>query len=537
MALQTKTFTVGVVGDVTYNRYALELILTEDTVSQVSNTSRIFYTLNLKSGSRNFSGYGVGAEISLGGRVVAVRDQATEPRKSIGKNDTLTVLSGTVDVPHNADGTLDMEVAFWLNTPVEDYTPGYMAFTGGTMPLTRIPRASTLRGTSANIQEVSVLAITRYSTAFTHSVKYTFGKQTGYISSEGNGVGTEEKFSATSLGFLIPESFYDEIPNSPSGICHLEITTYAGATKIGTEKTTITVTASPARCAPVVEFSAEDVNPVTLRYTGNSSILIRGVSTVRCTVSARGQKGASVASVLVNGKQDMEFTPMTGQLEATVTDSRGYVTRQPLDMTMVEYVLLSCNVSAKRVDATGGQVHLQVWGQYFDGEFPLQANQLAVTCRLPDDRVVTVPCTVSEHTYQGETVLTDLSYKSAHTLQITAMDRLCQVERMTTVNRGVPVFDWGQEDFVFHVPVTAEGGIGGVYMQAFSGTGLWLHPAQRPQSYLIAGDGVLGVLTATLEGCVWQGTGDVTEVSGENSAGLLFPADTRGVILSNSHIQ
>ena len=529
-------YNVGSTESEEYHYFRLELLLKETAVSQVDNTSTVAYRLRLYAGARYFYGYGLGASLVIDGKTVAVRDRENEPAVDIEKNSYLDIFQGELTLVHNTDGTLTVPVAFSINMTAGYYTPGPMSGTG-TLALSDIPRVSTLRATSANIGEVSMLAITRHSQDFTHSVKYTFGSQSGYISAAGEAVEQEEIFSDTSVGFLLPESFYEEIPEDPSDVCYLEITTYAGTTVIGREEARITVTASPALCAPDVTFEAQDVNPKTLSVTGDAKILVRGISTVKCQVDARGQKGATIQSVLVNGKADLEFLAVTNKLELLVTDSRGYTTRKPLTLEMVDYVMLTCNVSAQRVDPTSGRVRLQVWGQYFAGEFPLGENRLLLTCTLPDGNNVEIPYTLNDNTYQGEVILTDLSYQSAHTLQITATDALTEIDRLATVNRGIPVFDWGQSDFAFHVPVTAEGGINGVHMKAFSGTTLWLTPVQLPQSFLIAGEGVLGVLTATGDGCTWQGTQGVTELASENSAGLLFAGDTQGVILSNRNIE
>ncbi len=529
-------YNVGSTDSAQYNHFRLELVLTEAAVSQIENTTTVFYRLRLYAGSHYFYGYGLGASIVINGQTVALRNRENEPAVSIEKNGHLDILQGEVTLLHNPDGTFTAPVEFSIEMTAGTYTPGNMAGTGE-LVLTPIARASTIRGTSANIGEVSMLAITRHSPEFTHSVKYTFGNQEGYISPSGEAVDTEAIFDALSIGFLLPESFYGEIPDAASGVCHLEITTYAGDTPIGKETTSITATASYALCAPELAFTAMDTNPDTLMVTDDAALWIRGHSRVRCTVDARGQKGAGIVSVLVNGSPETEFTAMSGLVEVTVTDSRGYTTRKQVTHRVIDYVELTCNASAHRLESTGEQVQLTVWGQYFAGNLGLYDNTLTVACTLPDGRYEYVECTVQDNAYSGQLLLDGLSYQDTHTLQIMAMDLLYYLTRTVTVNRGVPVFDWGQSDFTFHVPVLAQGGLNGVYMQGFSGTSVWFTPAKLPQSYLIAGGGVLGVLTANADGCTWQGTEGVVELSAENRAGALFSGDTQGVIVSNCPIE
>lgn len=379
-----------------------------------------------------------------------------------------------------------------------------------------------------------MLAITRHSPEFTHSVAYAFGSERGYLSSSGEAVEQEEIFDVLSLGFLLPESFYDQIPDCPSGTCRLTITTYAGTKSIGTEETTIMVTANPAVCAPTVSFSVWDCNESTRLVTGDENILVRGQSVVRCQADARGQKGAVVTSVLINGKEETEFVALTNVFQCQVTDSRGYVTRQTLTLPMVDYVALTCHATAQRTSPTDNQVRLQVWGQYFEGNFGDYDNTLVISCYLPDGQALEIPFTVTDNTYQGEVVLSDLSYQSTHLLRVEVTDQLGTVQQQLVVNRGIPVFDWGQNDFTFHVPVAAQGGVNGVFMQCFSGTSVWLKPESRPQSFFLAGGGVLGVLEITHDGCTWQGTETVTCVPSESGGGLLFGSEIQGVILSHS---
>lgn len=456
MALQTQTFTVGVVGDLAYNRFALDLILTEESVSHIHNTSSVSYVLQLRSGSRSFAGYGLGAEVKLAGNVVASRNQQNEPKMSIGENSTLTILTGTADIPHNADGTLDMPVAFWINTPVEEWTPGYMEKTG-TMALTDIPRASKIQVANACIGQRATLAITQYSPGYTHSVGYVFGDQSGYVSAEGNAVDTEEIFSDTSIGFLLPESFYKEIPNDPYGVGTLTVTTYAGSTAIGTESTPFTATADPAACAPVVTFSAKDINEKTLALTQNENSFIRGCSTVQCQVTAQGQKGATVTSVLVNGSETLAFTAVADQLTLVVTDSRGYETRKNLTLSMLPYVMLTCHATAKRESPTSDRVLLQVTGQHHTGSFPGSDNPLQLSTNLPDGTQADIPYTQSDNSYTGELVV-DVPYQQSFEFRVQAADALNSTDDRAHVARGLPVFDWGENDFAFHVPVTFAAG-------------------------------------------------------------------------------
>ena len=55
--------------------------------------------------------------------------------------------------------------------------------------------------------------------------------------------------------------------------------------------------------------------------------------------------------------------------------------------------------------------------------------------------------------------LSGLYYESEYTIQIVAADKLASVTKTVTIRRGIPVFDWGENDFAFHVPVYMGGNL------------------------------------------------------------------------------
>lgn len=110
----------------TSNGYTFTLTVTETGTNVAGNYSTLSYSLTLSSGPYNhFSQFGVGASVSINGKVVANRDRYSSPQLSIGYNDTITLLSGTTTVTHNSDGTLTgMPIGASLDMAKYNYTPG-----------------------------------------------------------------------------------------------------------------------------------------------------------------------------------------------------------------------------------------------------------------------------------------------------------------------------------------------------------------------------------------------------------------------------
>ena len=464
MALQTKTFSYGSVTDKSVlNGYVLELTVTEQSTDTVNNTSLVDYVLKLRSGSKNrFTLYGLGAEVSLDGKVVGSRDRYEAAQVSLGYNTSVTLVSGSTTVAHSDDGSKTMAVAFSIDMKAGDYTPGPVSVTGKTMALTAIPRASTIAASDANIGSVSTVVVGRKSTAFTHTVAVTFGSLSGYIGAEGAFVTSAVKLKETTLPFQLPDSFYAQIPNKTSGTCTLTCTTYSGTSVIGTKKTTFTVTAAKSLCLPAVAISVKDISEKGVALTGDNAKLVRYVSTARCAVSATAKNSATVKALKVDGTAvssgTVDFAAVErGSFKAVCTDSRGYSNSDTAEVTLIPYVKLTCNASAKRLQPTDGTARLTIKGNYFHGSFGAKDNSLTLTYQIGTGEPVSVTPTVSGNTYTAVVDLGGLDYTQSFAIMVTAEDAVATVPKSVTLQPGVPVFDWGKSDFAFHVPVSING--------------------------------------------------------------------------------
>lgn len=531
MALQEKIFAVGTVGGEEYNEYSLQLTVTEEAVSETLNNSTVSFKLQLLSGDYRFQDYGLGAEVRLNGTRVAFRNRYTEPQLSIGFWSTLELLSDTVIIPHNADGSLDMLVEFSINMEANSYTPGSISAIGHTMTLTPIARASTITASPANIEESSVIAIARKNTGYTHSIRCKFGNVSGYLNEDAAIVANEVKLTRDTVVFPIPERFYIEIPDSPWMDCTLTCRTYLGDQQIGEEQTAVfRVTADPARCGPQVSGTVEDVNQKTLALTDDAGRLIRYMSEAECTITATPRKGASIVSRTVNGLQ-MEDTLSikaveTGSFLFRAVDSRGYSAEYPVTADLVPYVKPTANnISAVRTDPTSGNVQLTVSGVCYTGSFGNAQNAVRVYWRLAGGKDTELEVNAVNGEYSASAMIPGLDYQQAHVLEITVSDALITVPKNVTVKQGIPTFDWGKNDFAFHVPVLCDQSVSGMYIRAAKVCGAdffriktqfdtFDNDGSEMQPILLFGSAngkaVFGVICVdNAGGCAWSGTGEV----------------------------
>lgn len=445
----------------TRNTYYAILALTEQSQSNAANSTTLAYTLTLYNGKTSFSGYTIGYRVKIDGVQVAYHDN-TGNQTSMGWNESKLLVSGTTTVVHNDDGnkTVSVEIEVWTDS--NPYLPIYISGSGQ-VKLTQILRESTISATDANIGAVSMIAVNRKSAAYTHSIRYAFGGLSGYITADGGVSASEVKLSSTYIGWTLPESFYAQIPNAKSAKCTLTCKTYSGSTQIGSAKTcTLTCVASESACAPQVTASVAASDTITPTLTGSGTKLIRYCSDALCTISATARNSATLRQKRIAG-QGIDGTSRTiSAIEADAvtfdaTDSRGYTTSVTLPVDLVPYVKLTCRASTARETPTGDKVMLYISGSWYNGSFGAADNTLTLKYKVDGASAWTaVTPTLTGNTYSAQVELTGVSYNETHTLSVLAADKLSTVQVSDTIKRGVPVFDWGEHDFEFHVPVSIE---------------------------------------------------------------------------------
>lgn len=331
----------------------------------------------------------------------------------------------------------------------------------GDITLDTIARASEISAINADIGSRSTVVVSRKNDGFTHSIAYSFGALSGYIDAGGNATEVEQRLSVTTVNFLLPESFYHQIPDAPTGVCTLTCTTYLGDTPIGSVQTgAFTVTAGYDNSKPVVSGSVWDANEKTAELTGDERVLVRYASVARCQIDATARNGARITSLRIGGQEVTEpvLDIPAVALENIIfeaTDSRGYKTVCEVPVTLIPYVELTSNATLQRTDPTSGDAVMQLQGNCWNGNFGAQSNALTFAYTVDGSAAVSKGLTIGqESNYQATESLSGLDYRSAHTVVLTVSDAVTSVTQTLTVSKGIPAFDWGEDGFRFNVPVT-----------------------------------------------------------------------------------
>ena len=371
---------------------------------------------------------------------------------SPGGGDTL-VATFTKTIDHNADGTKKPTIS----------ATGYIANTTLTstsiskaVDLDTIPRASSITCTTVNIESNPTITISRASSSFTHTITYSFGSLTGTIAT---------KTTATSItSWAIPSSFYAQIPNAKTGEGTLTCQTYSGNTAIGNPTTCkLSVTTDETKCKPTVSGTVVDTNATTIALTGNKDILVRYCSTALCTLTATLNKNAgsikakTINNVAISGTTLTINNVETGTFDFYAKDSREYFNSDKEVKTLVPYIKLTNDATIYRDEPTSGDATLKIEGNYFAGSFGAKSNSLTVKYRQGDGAYVSVTPTINNNKYSATVSLAGLDYTKSFNFEVIVSDAVSAISRPLTLQKGIPVFDWGEEDFNFNVPVTING--------------------------------------------------------------------------------
>lgn len=252
-------------------------------------------------------------------------DGTTQTFSSPGVYSTGTHQFNTVRqvVNHNSDGTktLTITAVYYIRATLSGTYYDSITATA-TITLDTIPRASTVTAPDGTIGTALTLTVNRASTAFVHTLTYSFGARSGTIAS---------RTTSTSISWTPLMSLCNQIPNAISGTCTITCTTYNGTTQIGTSTSYLTLTV-PSSVVPTI--SDLIVTRVDGDVPPNWGVYVATKSKATVTIQgAAGSYGSTISSYSITGGgySSSESSLTTGFLNssgtitfrARVTDSRG----------------------------------------------------------------------------------------------------------------------------------------------------------------------------------------------------------------------
>lgn len=250
---------------------------------------------------------------------------ATQNYTSSAISSTGTHLLDTVtqSVTHDSDGTKSISIS--CNFAIQATLSGtyYSSITcSANITLDSIARASSVSSSDVDMGSATTISITRASSSFTHTLKYSFGDTSGTIVT---------KTTSTSVSWTPSINLASQIPKATSGTCTITCITYNGSTNIGSKTCTLKLRV-PASVKPTISsLTAAKVDGTVPSTWG---IYVQSKSKATLTINgAAGAYGSTISSYSITGggNSGTSATLTTGFLNtsgtvtftATVTDSRG----------------------------------------------------------------------------------------------------------------------------------------------------------------------------------------------------------------------
>lgn len=443
---------------ITGREYRIEWSSVGDINTNTSTITCKHYLINNNSYSLRVSG-GTTSSCTVGSDY----KEYTSPAIYTEGGETHHLGTTTHEVVHNADGTKSVLISGSYAISATLSGTWYATLdASGTVELDDIPRQANIN-TAPNFTDDENPKIT-----YTNSAGDKATSLQACISLDGSNddiayrdiskTGSNYTFSLTEAE---RDVLRDATTTSNSRTVYFYIKTVIGT---NTFYSKVAKTLSIADGTPTLSPIVEDTLEASLNYTGDSSVVIKGYNSMRVVSGATARKNATISSVKITcGSKSITSTSgifenaESGTFVFTCTDSRGNTISQTINLTLIDYVKLTCNLTGNP-PTTDGVFTFAVSGKYFPQNLGETANTLTVMYRYKGsgdycDWITLTPTIGSNYAYEATQTIEGLDYKTTYTFQAKATDKITTVETGEVRVKTQPVFDWSSEDFRFNVPV------------------------------------------------------------------------------------
>ena len=425
--------------------------------SIVNNTSTIYWELRGAGGDSTY--YKSGPF-----KVVIDGEQVYYSENRINLYNNTLVASGTKVITHNIDGTR----SFSASAEGAIYFYEVNCKGSGSWNLTPIARQAVITGAD-NFTDEGNPVIT-------------------YSNPGGNGV-TSLQACIANAGGTVTYADYREISKTGSSYTFnltdaernklraaatkntLAVKFYV-TTTIGNDiyYSTLDRTLTIVNASPTINPVIKDTGAASTELTGDPNKIIKGFNYIEFSTGAAALKGASIVSQkvacgnqVISSANGVFNNVDSGKFVITVVDSRGNSTTQTFEKTLIDYVNLTCNIDMNNPTAEG-DLAFKISGRYFNGSFGATDNALTLEWRYRENDeaygswIAVTPTINKDNSYETIINLSNLNYQSTYTFQARAIDKVETTGVFDEVKvKTAPIFDWGEDDFYFSVPVSIQG--------------------------------------------------------------------------------
>lgn len=384
--------------------------------------------------------------------------------KSVSVAASWVLLATYTDVvKHNDDGTCNVTISGSVTGPSGTSLAGATSSGSKSVTLDRIARQATITGApNFNDEENPTITYSNPAGDSVSSLEAFLQNEDGTITyAELRSISKTADSYTFNLTNEERTALRKAAANSNTLIVKFALKTIIGSTAL---YSSINKTLTIKNPNPTLNPTAVDSNAATKALTGDENKFIKYYSNASFSVGAAAVKESTLKStkVVCGAKSSTSASGTLNAVESgtftfTATDSRGNTTTKTLTKTLVNYVKLTCNLTAEN-PTPDGKMYFKVNGNYFNNTFGAVANTLQVQFRYKENDGayggwIDATATKSGNTYSAEVNLTGLNYQSAYTFQARAIDKISTggVNSAEKRVKSIPVFDWGENDFQFNV--------------------------------------------------------------------------------------
>ena len=365
-------FTQSYIG---YGSYDVKVDFSE-TYNQAANKTTVKITgiaIRKNNNSANYGSMAVYGSIKVGGTTLVTVNGS--PAYANMDGTTYRSVTGwsssSVDIQHNANGSASTTfqlVAGITANGVSIFGAALLRAAFGSraasksVNLTTHPRISSVSATDAYIGEPVTITLSRYNSAFTHTVKVTCAGNTETLMTKGSTYPTLTWTPALA-------TYAPLITNGMAATATITCETYNGDTLIGQSTTTCALTLKTADVAPTLTLTTADPEGHLTTF----GKYVKSKSKITVTLTPTLKYGASLAatSISANGEQFTASPATTNYIasasntavSASIQDSRGQTANASGTIQIYDYDPPAINgFSAHRCNQDGTENNA---GAYF----------------------------------------------------------------------------------------------------------------------------------------------------------------------------
>ena len=460
MALQTKSISA----DGSKKHHKFTLTINEDSTNIADNTSTISWSFVLSPIAKGYDWENLGNikyTVSINGKTYS------GSIRNYNGTSTITIADGSDVCNHEADGAKIMSFGFSVTDGAKySFTPGN-ASSNGTMTLTSIPRKATiLTAPDFNDEENPTFTYSNPAGSAVTSLQaaISFDGVTSQVSYRTLSLtGTSYTFNITDKE---REALRKGIKTGISSPIRFVLKTVIG------EKTlyhTAIKTFTLLDADPILTTVIEDIDDVAPSLTGGNNTYIKGYSDLKVTMNAEAKKMSSIESYSAKlGSEELQGQEVvfkdikSDNLITSCKDTRNLIdtnTSEDNIINLINYFKPTINTkdSITMDGEITAKVAITINGTFFNDSFGAVNNNIDVFIEYTGSdgwESLIDNLTINGNNYSTSFNIDNLDYSKSFSYKVKVVDKLDKAETINYTLRMIPVFDWGENDFNFNVPVS-----------------------------------------------------------------------------------